>query len=164
MRSLSALMGGLLICATLAWFGWLLVRQHNPGLSFRFPFSDFPNQPTKQAAAGPLLVAGITLEPPGPGQTALLTQEQAVLLANQMEPQAAAHASSIKATYVLLNYEGKSSALASFHNAPAWLVHYIHVAAAGPDTAADPHATNPPHDCYFFLNANNGQELFALWS
>lgn len=164
MHSLSALIGGLLICATLTWFGWLLVHQHNPGLSFRFPFAGFQSQPTTQATADPLVVAGITLAAPGPGQTAHLTQEQALLLANQMEPQAAAHAVSVQATYVLLNYEGKSSTLVSFHNAPAWLIHYIHVAAAGPDTAADPHATNPPHDCYFFLDANSGQELFALWS
>jgi hypothetical protein len=43
-------------------------------------------------------------------------------------------------------------------------VHYTHVASAGPDTAADPHASNAPHDCYIFLDASSGKELFAIWT
>jgi hypothetical protein len=38
LRRLSAIVGSVLICATLAWFGWLVARQHNPGLAaIRFP-------------------------------------------------------------------------------------------------------------------------------
>jgi hypothetical protein len=164
MRNGSALLGGLLICAALAWFGWLLLRQHSPGLSFNFPFTGFSNQPTAQATADPLVSAGITLGTPAAGQTSALSREQALLLANQMEPQAAAHASHIDAAYVLLTYKGKASTLTSLQEAPAWLVHYTHVASAGPDTAADPHASNTSHDCYIFLDANNGKELFAIWT
>ncbi|HEY3993546.1 MAG TPA: hypothetical protein VGM01_11790 [Ktedonobacteraceae bacterium] len=165
LRHLSAIIGGLLICATLAWFGWLVVRQHNPGLAtIRFPFSGLQAQPTTQAAGDPLLAAGVTLSAPSQGQTALLSEPQALLLANQMEPQAAAHASKVSAQYVSFNYKGSGTTRASLHDVPAWLIHYTKVAEAGPDIAADPRATNPSHDCYLFLDANSGQELLALWT
>ena len=165
MPRVSALVGGLLICAALAWFGWLLLRQHDlAGLTFRFPFAGSQNQPATQTAADPLVAAGITLTTPGSGQPAILTWQQALLLANQMEPQAAAHASNVSSSYVLVSYQGKTPAMTALHDVPAWLVHYTHVASAGPDTGADPHAANPSHDCYLFLDANSGQELFALWS
>ncbi len=164
MRKGSALLGGLLICAAVAWFGWLLLRQHNPGLSFSLPFAGLSDQPTAQATADPLAAAGITLGTPSAGQTAALTREQALLLANQMEPQAAAHASHTDAAYVLLTYNGKTASLTSLNKTPAWLVHYSHVASVGPDTAADPHASNPSHDCYIFLDANSGKQLFAIWT
>lgn len=159
-RRLSALVGGILICVALLWFGWLLARQHNPGLaSVRFPFSGPQTQPT----ADPLLAAGITLTTPAQGQTASLNRQQALLLADQMEPQAAAHANSVSADYVLLNYKGSANTTAALHDVPAWLVHYSKVSGAAPDTAADPHAANTPHDCYLFLDATTGQELLALW-
>lgn len=164
LRRLSALAGGVLICAALLWFGWLLARQHNPGLAeIRFPFSGAQTQQTAQPTVDPLLAAGITLSTPAPGQAASLNREQALLLADQMEPQAAAHASSVSAEYVLFNYKGSSSTTAALHDVPAWLIHYSKVSGAAPDTAADPHATKVPHDCYIFLDASSGQELLALW-
>lgn len=164
LRRLSALVGGLLICVALIWFGWLLARQHNPGLAeIRFPFSGPQMQQTAQPTVDPLLAAGITLSTPAQDQTASLNRQQALLLADQMEPQAAAHASSVSADYVLLNYKGSANTTAALHDVPAWLVHYSKVSGAAPDTAADPHATNVPHDCYIFLDANSGQELLALW-
>jgi hypothetical protein len=165
MRRLSAIIGGVLICATLAWFGWLVARQHNPGLAaINFPFPGLQGQPTAQSTVDPLLAAGITLTTPTQGQSALLSEQQARLLADQMEPQAAAHASTVSARYILFSYKGSTATTASSHDVPAWFIHYINVAGPGSDTAADPHATNTSHDCYLFLDANSGQELLALWA
>lgn len=161
MRRWSALIGGVLICAAIAWFAWLLSGQHTPSLtSVRFPFLGPQAQSTSQAGVDPLEAAGITLSTPT--QTPLLNEQQGRVLADQMEPQAAAHARSVSAKYVLFNY--KSGTATGLHNVPAWLFHYINVAGPAPDTAADPHASNATHDCYFFLDANSGQELLALWS
>ena len=147
------------------WFGWLVVRQHNPGLAtIRFPFPILQAQPTSQTTVDPLVAAGVTLSTPDQGQTSLLSEQQALMLAGQMEPQAAAHAASVSAQYVLFSYKGSSATTASMHSVPAWLVHYTKVAEVGPDIASDPHATNTAHDCYLFLDANSGQELLALWT
>lgn len=164
MRWLSALIGGLLICSALGWFIWLLVSQQQSGLVFRIPFTNTQNQPTAQPSVDPLLAAGITLATPDSAQTSLLSQQQALVLANQLEPQAAARARSISAAYVLFNYKGSTPMPGGLSGVPAWLIHYSRVASAGPDTAADPHATNAPHDCYLFLDANSGQELLAVWT
>lgn len=164
LRWWSALVGGVLICVALGCFGWLVVSQPRAGLSFRFPFTNFPNQPTAQPSVDPLVAAGISLATPASGQTAQLSQQQAIVLANQLEPQAAAHARSVSAAYVLFNYKGSTPIPGGLSGVPAWLVHYSKVAAAGPDTAADPHATNPSHDCYLFLDATSGKELLAVWT
>jgi hypothetical protein len=164
-RRASAIAGGVLICAALAWFGWLLLRQHNPGLTqLHFSFPGLQVQPTAQPTVDPLLAAGITLSTPAQGQTTHLSQQQARLLADQLEPQAAVHASSVSTEYVLLTYKGGSATTGALQEAPAWMIHYTRVSVAAPDTAADPHATSTPHDCYLFLDANSGQELFALWT
>ena len=163
LRWWSALAGGLLIGAALVWFGWLALGQHSPGLTFRFPYLGSQSQPTAQPTVDPLVAVGISLSTPAPSQVALLTQQQALLLAGQLEPQAAAHAGKVSASYVLFSYKGSKTTTAAVHGVPAWLVHYTNVASAGPDSAADPHATNTTHDCYLFLDANSGQELLALW-
>jgi len=164
-RRASALLGGVLICAALGWFVWLLANQQHSSLAFRFPFaSSQGQQPTAQPSVDPLVAAGITLATPAAGQTAQISQQQAIVLANQLEPLAAAHASGVSASYVLLSSRGSTPIPGGLNSVPAWLVHYSKVATAGPDTGADPHATNPPHDCYLFLDANSGQELLALWT
>lgn len=156
-RRYSAIVGGVLICAGVAWFAWLAVHQFNgSAISMRFPFIG-QSQPTVQPTVDPLIAAGITLATPSQNQVAQLSQAQALLLADQTEPQAAAHASSVNATYVLFSYKEN-------HAVPAWLVHYSKVNEPGPDTTADPHATSTAHDCYVFLNATSGQELLALWT
>ncbi len=163
-RRISAIAGGVLICLVAVWFIWLVMHQINPGIaSIQLHFTG-QAQPTAQPAVNPLLTAGITLSTPAQGQIAQLTQAQALLLANQMEPQAAAHAGSVSAQYVLFSYQGNAATTGAEQNAPVWLIHYSNVRGTAPDTAADPHATNPSHDCYLFLNASTGQEVFALWS
>lgn len=163
-RRISAIAGGLLICLVMVWFVWLVVHQINPSVvTIQFPFTN-QAQPTVQPTVDPLLAAGITLSTPAQGQTAQLTQSQALLLANQMEPQAAAHAGSVSAQFVLVSYKGNTTTTGEVSGAPVWLIHYSNVSGVAPDTAADPHATNTSHDCYLFLNASSGQELLALWA
>lgn len=156
-RRYSALVGGVLICLALIWFAWLVAHQFNGGsVAIHFPFAGQP-RPTAQSTVEPLVAAGITLATPPRNQEPSLGQQQAQVLADQLVPQAAAHAGSTSATYVLFSYK-KSQAV------PAWLVHYSRVGGPGPDTGADPHASSVPHDCYVFLDATTGQELLALWT
>jgi hypothetical protein len=108
------------------------------------------------------VAAGITLSAPTQGQEPLLTRQQAILLVDEMEPEAAVQASGATASYTLFSYKGSNSA-ASFHNVPAWLVHYTGISEPPPDTSSDPHASNTHHDLYVFLDANSGKELLAIW-
>ncbi|HEY1348452.1 MAG TPA: hypothetical protein VGF67_02355 [Ktedonobacteraceae bacterium] len=164
-RRFSAVAGGILIAVAALWFLWLLVRQVNPGVvSLRLPFS--PNaQPTRSANApvDPLAVAGITLSAPPQGQQPGLTQQQAVLVAGQAEPQAAAKAAGFDARYTLLSYQAITSGSGGFHNVPVWLIHYRGISEPRPDTAADPQATGTMHNFYVFLEASSGRELLAIW-
>jgi len=163
-RQFSAIVGVALIGAAVLWFIWLLVRQVNPGLvSLSFPF---PNMlPPRQASTpvDPLATAGITLSSPFQGQEPALTQQQALLLAGQMEPQAAAKSAGVSARYTLFSYQGTAPGAASFHNQPVWLIHYSGISEPLPDTAADPHASSTKHDLYVFVDASSGRELLAIW-
>jgi len=155
-RRFSAVAGGALILVASLGFLWLFLHQFSPSLvSFTFP------HPTN-APADPLVAAGITLSDPAQGQEPSLTRQQALLLVNQMEPEAAAHNGGVTASYTLFSYRGNNSA-ASFHDVPAWLVHYTKVSGPSPDTSADPHAASARHDLYVFLDAKSGKELLAIW-
>lgn len=162
-RQLSAIVGVALIGVAVLWFTWLLVRQASPGIvSLNFPFPNLLPRSTN-APVDPLAAAGITLSAPPQGQEPGLTQQQAVLLADQVEPQMAAKATEIKAQYTLFSYQGSGSGAASFQDVPAWLIHYSGISEPPPDTGADPHATGAKHDFYVFLDANSGRELLAIW-
>jgi hypothetical protein len=164
-RRLSAVAGGILIAAAALWFLWLLVRQVNPGMvSLRLPFPPNP-QPARSANApvDPLAVAGITLSAPPQGREPALTQQQAILVAGQIEPQSAARAAGFDARYTLFSYQGVTLESAGFHNVPVWLIHYWGIPEPRPDTAADPHATGTKHNFYVFLEASSGRELLAIW-
>lgn len=155
-RRFSAIAGGALILVASLGFLWLFLHQFSPSLiPFVFPHSI-------NAPADPLVAAGITLSTPAQGQEPRLTRQQALLLVNQMEPEAAAHNDGVTASYALFSYQGHNSA-ASFHDVPAWLVHYTQVSGPSPDTSADPHATSAHHDLYVFLDAKSGKELLAIW-
>lgn len=161
-RQFSAIVGGALILIAAFWFGWLLLHQFNPALVSTFPLPGnwLPN--SASAPADPLVAAGITLSTPARGQEPLLTHQQALLLVNGMEPQAASQAGGVTASYTLFSYKSSNST-ASFHNVPVWLVHYTGVSGPPPDTSADPHAASARHDLYVFLDANSGKELLAIW-
>lgn len=160
----SAVVGGGLIAVAALWFLWLLVRQVSPGvLSLPFPV---PNpQPARPASTpvDPLAVAGVTLLAPPQGQEPGLTQQQALLVASQVEPQAAARATGADARYTLFSYQASAARAPGFHNVPIWLIRYRGIAEPRPDTAADPDATGASHDFYVFLDASTGRELLAIW-
>lgn len=163
-RQFSAIVGAALIGVALLWFAWLLVRQLNPGtLSIVFPLPGTLSQTSANEPTNPLTAAGITLSTPEQGQKPLLTQQQALLLANQAEPQVAVHAHGVDAVYTLFSYKDSNSTSSSWQDVPTWLVHYTGVEEPQPDTAADPQATHRSHDLYIFLDASSGQELLAIW-
>jgi len=164
LRQFSAILGIALVGVAVLWFIWLFVRPLHSGLiSISFPVPGILPQHSSNTPADPLLAAGITLSSPASGQQPLLTRQQALFLVNQMEPQAAAHASGVDAQYTLFSYKGSGSTSSGFQNVPAWLVHYSGVAGARPDTAADPHAPGGQHDLYVFLDASTGRELLSVW-
>lgn len=162
-RQFSAIVGVAMVGMALLWFVWLLTRQLNPGFSsLTLPIAG--NLPANSVSAlnDPLAAAGITLSPPAQNQHPLVSQQQAILLADQMETQAATHAGTVSALPTMVSYKSSSPTSASFQNVFAWLIHYTGVSEPPPD-AADPHASSVHHDLYVFLDANNGRELLAIW-
>lgn len=164
-RKLSALAGGGLILLAFLWFLWLLVRQLNPGInSVVFPLPGFPSNTATSTPTINLASAGITLSAPPQSPQPGISRQQALLLANQIEPEISAQAGKEAATYTLFSYGGgTSTTLTSFHNVPVWLVEYTQISQPPPSTAADPHAVKAMPDFYLVLDANSGQELFAVW-
>ncbi|HLI69994.1 MAG TPA: hypothetical protein VKV19_09590 [Ktedonobacteraceae bacterium] len=166
LRRFSALVGIALIGVAVLWFIWLLVRQVNtavPMPATTLPLPHVLPQSSPTAQDNPLASAGITLSSPGGSQTPRLTQQQAILLADQMQPEVAAHAGKVEALYTLFSYRGSNPDVASFQNDPVWLVHYSNVSEPPAATSADPHASSTHHDFYVFLDANSGRELLAIW-
>jgi hypothetical protein len=163
MRQASAIFGAILVGTAILWFGWLYARQVNPSLgAINFSLPAALHSASTATATDPLVAAGITLATPAQDQQPAIGHEQAILLADQMQPEAAANAGSVSAEYVLLSDSNKTLGV-TLQNTPAWVVHYTKVAEPHPDTAADPQATTTQHDLYIFLNASSGQELLALW-
>jgi hypothetical protein len=101
-----------------------------------------------------------------PTQAPALTQQQALLIASQLESDAATQATKTSAQYVLLTYAGThtSTAHAGFSNVAAWMIIYQQIPLAPGDPSADPTPfPQPHHDLYVFLDANSGTELLAIW-
>jgi hypothetical protein len=116
------------------------------------------------ATVSPLTAAGIFLG--HPTQAPALTQQQALLIAGQLEPDAATQATKTSAQYVLLNYAGThtSTAHAGLSNVAAWMIVYQQIPLAPGDPSADPTPfPQTHHDLYVFLDANSGTELLAVW-
>jgi hypothetical protein len=131
------------------------------GTSFLFSLPGF-SPPVAQVP--PLVAAGITLG--HADQTSALNQQQALLIARQLEPDAATNAKKVGAQYILLNYipPGTPGAHTSISNTPAWLILYQSIPSAPNDTSADPtSSSNSSHDLYVFLDANSGKELLKVW-
>lgn len=159
----SAIVGGILVALAALWLLWLMINHFGvgPGLStFPLPMPGLvpAANTTPVAQVEPLRAAGITLGTPH--QEPTLTQQQALLLANQLEPSASVHAGQTSAQYVLLNYMGTQITL---RDTPAWLIHYAQVPVQPADTSADPTAKTTQHDLYVLLDANSGKELFSIW-
>jgi hypothetical protein len=162
-KQASAIIGAILVGTAILWFVWLYARQVNPALgALNFSLPAALHSSSTATATDPLVAAGITLAIPAQDQQPSIGHEQAILLADQMQPDAALNAGSVSAEYVLLSDSSKTLS-ATLQNTPAWVIHYTKVAEPHPDTSADPQARTTQHDLYIFLDATSGQELLALW-
>ncbi len=159
-------MGAVLLLGCCVWLGWLVLHQQGIPLKLTFPTTAAtPKLDNAIAQIPPLLAEGITVAAPD-GQPAL-SQQQALLLAAQLEPDAATQARTITASYVLLNYPNVSTPAthASLNNVPVWMIWYQNVPYVPADASVDP--TPFPlshHDLYVFIDATSGKELLAVWS
>src|SRR5438034_8610012 len=162
-RVTSGVVGGMLLGLAGLWLAWLLLHQF-VGNTIPAPpiIGAFPTSPTESQIA-PLTAEGITLS--HPSQTPTLSQQQALLLASQLEPGAASKSRTTSARYVLLNYPVKSTPAAhpNYHDVPTWMILYQRIPLEPADASVDP--TPLPHssyDFYVFLDANSGKELLAI--
>ncbi len=164
LRVLSGIVGGLFLVVGIVGFGWFFVYQHQAPVLPTLPLPGLAptNQPVVQIA--PLLAEGITLV--SPTQTPGLSQEQALLVASQLEADAAAEASTTTAQYVLLSYASRSTPAIGpkLSDVPAWMVVYQNIPLQPSDASVDP--TPFPHshfDLFVFLDATTGKELLTIW-
>ena len=162
-RITSGIVGGILLVFAALWIAWLLLHQFGGPALPALPIIGFA--PTVQPATqiAPLVAEGITLG--HADQTPALNQQQALLIASQLEPDAATRAKSATAQYVLVNYPNKSTpaAHANLDGVPVWLIYYQKIPLEAADASVDP--TPSPHayyDLYVFLDANSGKELLAI--
>lgn len=151
---ISGIVGAGLLVVALVW-AFLLVFQPSVAsrISSSLPLPRSAATPTGQAQIAALQAEGITLG--HPSQAPTLSQQQALLLANQLMPEAATQAKSIQASYVLLNYPADSGH-PDFNNVPAWMIVYQQVPVT--------FASQSHQDLYLFLDANTGKELLAIWA
>ncbi len=165
-NTMSAVIGAVLLFGCCVWLGWLVLHQQGVPLKLTFPTTAAtPKLDNAIAQIPPLLAEGITVSAPT-GQPAL-SQQQALLLAAQFEPDAATQAKTTTASYVLLSYPNVSTPAthASLNNVPAWMIWYQNVPYVPADASVDstpfPHSH---HDLYVFIDASSGKELLAVWS
>lgn len=163
-RLLSGIVGGVLLGAGILWIGWLITRQSSASALPSFSIPGLAPAKTPAVQIAPLAAEGITLGQPS--QSPKLSQQQALLLASQLEPDAATQAKSTSAQYVLLNYPSTSTPAIhpDLNNVPAWMVIYQKIPLTPANASVDP--TPFPrsyHDLYVFLDANSGKELLAVW-
>ena len=163
-RLVSGLVGGVLLGIAIVWIGYLLLQR--TGL----PLPKFPtlsgiissnNAPITQIA--PLTAEGITLGQSD--QTPALNQQQALLLASQLEPYAATKAKTTGAKFVLLTYPNVATPAthASFNGTPVWMITYQQIPqqVSGGSVNAAPSAQTT-YDLYVFLDASSGKEVLVV--
>ncbi len=169
-RRISAILGGLLLVIAIAGFLWFIAPWRSSSLLPTLPIFAPAHPSTEQVP--PLLAVGITLE--HPSQAPTINQQQALLIASQLEPEAAANAQNTTAQYVLVStgqdVKGAPQAppqhapTPALDHVPAWMVLYQSVPLQPNDPSVD---TTPSrrtqHDLYVFLNADTGKELLAIW-
>jgi len=176
MRSLSAVVGGVLFVLAIAGFAWFSTHQYQLSPLPALPIPGLAPTNPSMAQVPPLFAAGITLS--HPTQTPRLNQQQALLIASQLEPEAAANAQNTSAQYVLLNYSGRgtdggrteassrpyASLQHDLNHIPAWMVLYQGIPLQPSDPSVDPTPfPQSHHDLYVSLDANTGKELLAIW-
>lgn len=157
-RVMSGIIGGILIGLAGVWAIWLLLHQFSTSIPMP------PGLPPAQNATpvsqiSPLAAEGITLA--SASQSPPIGRQQALLIAQQLEPDAAASAKQTTAQYVLVTYpaSGTSAAHANLHDTPAWLIEYQSVPLAPGDSSASGQST---YNLYVFLDASSGKELLVV--
>ena len=165
-RVTSGVVGGILLGLAGLWLAWLLLHQF-AGNAIPAPpappmIGAFPTSPTDSQLA-PLTAEGIALG--HPSQTPALSQQQALLLASQLEPGAASKSKTTGARFVLLSYPDKSTLAAhpNYHDVPTWMIVYQRIPLEPADASVDPTPfSRSSYDLYVFLDANSGKELLAI--
>lgn len=153
----SGLIGGVLLGIAVIWIG-VMVLQHAGVAVPSFPtiagIGSSLSAPAPAVQITPLVAEGITLG--STNQTPGLNQQQALLLASELEPDAASHAKVTGAKYVLLNYPNTSTPPVhpNFSGVPAWMITYQQIPQQSSSQAT--------YDLYVFLDANSGKELLTV--
>lgn len=162
-RQVTGIAGALLVIVAICWLGWLLLHQIVGFIGIStLPLPGIVPAVTPTPPLSPLLAAGISLG--HPSQTPALSAQQALQIANELEPDAAANAKKVMSEYVLLNYAQKNAAQPDMTNRPAWLIYYQQIPLQPSDPSVDPTPfPQTHHDLYVFLDANSGKELLAIW-
>lgn len=163
-RWISAIAGACLLAVALLWLAWMVLNRFTGGVGVSFlPIPGLSQATPTVGQVAPLTAAGISLGTPASPPT--LTQQQALLMAGALEPDAATNAQKTSALYVLLNFDGTGAATPqhAITNQPAWMVLYQQIPQQPADPSADPSQSLPKHyDLYVFLDANTGKELLAI--
>jgi hypothetical protein len=153
LRLSSGLVGGILLGIAVIWIGVLLLQRVGVAVP-SIPGIGYPATQGPAIQITPLVAEGITLGQTN--QTPALNQQQALLLASELEPDAAAHAKVTGARYVLLNYANTSTPAVhpNFNGVPAWMITYSQIPQQSSSQAT--------YDLYVFLDANSGKELLSV--
>ena len=162
-RLATGIVGGILLGLAGIWLVWLLLHQLGGPALPRLPIAGLVPTSAPAMQITPLAAKGITLG--HTDQTPALNKQQALLIASQLEPDAAIKSKSTSAQYVLLNYPNKSTPAAhpDLNGVPTWMVLYQKIPLEPTDASVDP--TPFPHsyyDLYVFLDANSGKELLVV--
>jgi hypothetical protein len=163
-RSLSAIVGGVMFVGAIVGFAWYSAHQQQLSPLPALPIPGIAPAHPSMEQVPPLFAAGITLS--HPTQTPGLNQQQALLIASQLEPEAAANAQNASAQYVLLNFSarGTPAARPDLNHVPTWMILYQGIPLQPSDPSVDPTPfPQSHHDLYVFLDANTGKELLAIW-
>ena len=157
-NNISAIAGGLLLIVGCIWVGWLVFGQQGTTPTFaNIPLPGLAPTATPVTQVPALVAEGIVLSQAS--QTPTLNQQQATLLANALEPDAATQAKSVSAKYVLLNYTSTNTKAAhsNVSNVPVWLIWYQKISLNASS------ASGGTHDLYVFIDANSGKEMLSVW-
>ncbi len=150
---ISGLVGAILLGIAVIWLGALLLQ--HVGVSVpAFPGIGSSSSQSPVIQITPLVAEGITLGQTD--QTPVLNQQQALLLASELEPEAASHAKVTGAKYVLLTYPNTSTPPVhpNFNGVPAWMIIYSQIPQQSSSQAT--------YDLYVFLDASSGKELLSV--
>ncbi|MDQ6660013.1 MAG: hypothetical protein M3Z24_03495 [Chloroflexota bacterium] len=155
---ITAIIGGILLCIGAIWGGSMLLHSFGgPAISLFPVYNGGAGTTGNDMQFPPLTAAGISLS--HTDQAPPLNRQQALLLASQLEPDAAANAKNIGNEFVLMSYTNSATpaAHANFNNTPIWLIVYQKIPLGSTDAS-----TKSSYDLYVFLDASTGKELLLV--